>query len=629
MSLTKATYSMIAGAVVNVFDKGATGDGVTDDTAAIQAAIDEVATNGGTVFFPVGIYRVSQLILKSYVTLKGVRSENGWARLLTWDKSVVIRALDASGLSPIKIQSPSTNWGIEDLIVDANGANQTHPGVHCIEHQKTSTTNSPGGLIKGVKCVNPSAAGFGLYIIAAHPLEVSECFFMGGIYLGKTYDTLIRGCSADSKAGLHPVIWLAQSDHISLVGNFFFRQEATSNTISQTYTVDTATDNITVTDDSVFYDGMPINLLTSGTYPEMTGFSGGVQRGLNTYLVKKLGGNVLSLYWSNWNDSIYPGGTKVLFNTTGVGTQTITSGPTDIVYFAQGTHLRLADSRVAGSPGGAVNIYGSTYVQYDNNDHWSLNWDNLADQSAVKLIASSFCTITNCAAGDSVPPVGKTLIREAVYLGDDNSAPAGAIVPSEINIIANNTYRQTQGLFVNDVSTATYEKRNLVVGWEGQLGAGANRIYSPTYRAEPNKFYYKALTNTVAIPDLTNTPLNWVPVTKGDPNGYGSGDTINIPNSADSLINVSGKIGISRVAGTYYVLALVAISGVFHRFVWEQQASTIVPAAITIPFNVSQVMTTDAAVTISVFQSSGSSLNIETTELYTELAITKVADYIA
>ena len=36
---------------------GAAGDGVTDDTAAIQAAISKAGT-GGTVFFPEGIYIV-------------------------------------------------------------------------------------------------------------------------------------------------------------------------------------------------------------------------------------------------------------------------------------------------------------------------------------------------------------------------------------------------------------------------------------------------------------------------------------------------------------------------------------------------------------------------------------------
>lgn len=43
--------------VVNVKDFGAQGDGITDDTAAIQEAL----TRGGSIFFPVGEYSVSRL----------------------------------------------------------------------------------------------------------------------------------------------------------------------------------------------------------------------------------------------------------------------------------------------------------------------------------------------------------------------------------------------------------------------------------------------------------------------------------------------------------------------------------------------------------------------------------------
>jgi len=169
----------------------------------------------------------------------------------------------------------------------------------------------------------------------------------------------------------------------------------------------------------------------------------------------------------------------------------------------------------------------------------------------------------------------------------------------------------------------------LVTGWDGQWGTSTNRIYSPTFRAEPTNFYYKALTSTTTIPTSSNTSLSWTPITKGDPNGLGTGTTITVVNSANSLINVSGKVGISRVAGVYYVLVMISINGTVHRFYWEQQASATSPTYATIPFNVSQVVTANAQVNIQVFQNSGSSLTIETTEAYTELAITKGGDYLA
>lgn len=57
MSLTKVSYSMITGASVNIKDFGAVGDGVTDDTAAIQAAIN----TGSPLFWPAGNYKVTTL----------------------------------------------------------------------------------------------------------------------------------------------------------------------------------------------------------------------------------------------------------------------------------------------------------------------------------------------------------------------------------------------------------------------------------------------------------------------------------------------------------------------------------------------------------------------------------------
>ena len=47
----------------NVKDFGAAGNGVSDDTVAINAAISVAASqNGGVVFFPVGTYVTSSTI---------------------------------------------------------------------------------------------------------------------------------------------------------------------------------------------------------------------------------------------------------------------------------------------------------------------------------------------------------------------------------------------------------------------------------------------------------------------------------------------------------------------------------------------------------------------------------------
>lgn len=62
MALTKVSYSMIIGAPVNVKDYGVVGDGATDDTVAMQAAITAVATSGQGLYLPAGNYKITSVL---------------------------------------------------------------------------------------------------------------------------------------------------------------------------------------------------------------------------------------------------------------------------------------------------------------------------------------------------------------------------------------------------------------------------------------------------------------------------------------------------------------------------------------------------------------------------------------
>ena len=75
-----------AAPVYNVRDFGAAGDGVRDDSASIQAAINAIdSTVGGTVYVPDGVYRVRYgaytsditLQLKSNMTFQMAAARNG------------------------------------------------------------------------------------------------------------------------------------------------------------------------------------------------------------------------------------------------------------------------------------------------------------------------------------------------------------------------------------------------------------------------------------------------------------------------------------------------------------------------------------------------------------------------
>lgn len=106
---TVRTLGSILDDYLNVKDYGAVGDGITDDTAAIQAAIaDEWARvaslpyspllSRNTIYFPAGDYKVSSsILLYPYITLAGEGTNRTQITLATGSSGPLLRTADSLG----------------------------------------------------------------------------------------------------------------------------------------------------------------------------------------------------------------------------------------------------------------------------------------------------------------------------------------------------------------------------------------------------------------------------------------------------------------------------------------------------------------------------------------------------
>lgn len=109
--------------VFNVRHYGATGDGTTDDTAAIQLAIDKAeAAGGGVVYFPTGTYRcnVTMDSIDIIPSLRGAGTRVSILRSYTAGSPVIHITGVGDVTHPVK-WSDIRIWGYADAQRDSNG----------------------------------------------------------------------------------------------------------------------------------------------------------------------------------------------------------------------------------------------------------------------------------------------------------------------------------------------------------------------------------------------------------------------------------------------------------------------------------------------------------------------------
>lgn len=122
---------------VSVKDYGAKGDGVTDDTLAIQRAINSLPATGGVVCFPPGIYRTTDTIFIGNGTDSTASTVNcirlvgvGGGKAGAWPHDSgfgsVIRYDGGTAKPIIRILGPINSPGVEGIALDGNSRKASH-----------------------------------------------------------------------------------------------------------------------------------------------------------------------------------------------------------------------------------------------------------------------------------------------------------------------------------------------------------------------------------------------------------------------------------------------------------------------------------------------------------------------
>jgi len=125
-SAARAKSQASPGGDFNVRDFGAVGDGIRDDTKALQAAIDAAfAERGGRVVIPPGVYSTRTLSIHTRVHLTGAGIEASILKLRENTNDDLVKTYrHAALIGTDKVEGPY-NWSIRQLTLDGNRAKNT------------------------------------------------------------------------------------------------------------------------------------------------------------------------------------------------------------------------------------------------------------------------------------------------------------------------------------------------------------------------------------------------------------------------------------------------------------------------------------------------------------------------
>lgn len=222
MSLTKASYSMIQGAPVNVIDYGAKGDGVTDDTAALQAAATFAASSGGVLIGFPGTFKITSTLQLN----------------CSGDLSMMSIVADATIMDPAIQVGPASGYLFN---IELSLPKLTNSA-------KTTTGWSGFSTKSGVALTNLYQSRITVKEIRNFGIGLT----CGGLTAGCVYNTVTIGILANNKCNLRlkPQLTTGWANQNLFIGGRYFHDSSEGVNISGCYHIQTIEADGSVTDTS-------------------------------------------------------------------------------------------------------------------------------------------------------------------------------------------------------------------------------------------------------------------------------------------------------------------------------------------------------------------------------------------
>ncbi|MCM3539116.1 glycosyl hydrolase family 28-related protein [Priestia endophytica] len=153
--------------VINAKEYGAKGDGISDDTRAINAALDAIIKDGGTLFFPKGTY-----ILSSQITKK----PTGELKILGEESTIkfVLSQDTLNSQTVLRFNDVSSNIFFQGITIDANRKASNPLIIH-----NNSTDMSRVAIVEIIDCK------------FINGLQTDNTPFQSGVYIRGAFNKVI------------------------------------------------------------------------------------------------------------------------------------------------------------------------------------------------------------------------------------------------------------------------------------------------------------------------------------------------------------------------------------------------------------------------------------------------------